>query len=96
MTEKPKKPYSLPMSRLAVLTIFFLNGAGLFNWATRIPQVKDNLGLTDGSLGFALLGISVGVIVGLFLAGGFIARYSSRTVTIVASLGYALAFILLD
>lgn len=87
-----QKPYALSTSRLAVLVMFFINGAGLFNWATRIPQVKDNLGLSEGTLGFALLGSSFGVIGGLLLAGGLISRFSSRTVTTVAGVGFFVSF----
>jgi fucose permease len=89
---KLEQPYTLATSRWAVLTIFFINGAGAFNWASRIPQVKEALGFEPGTLGLALLGMSTGVIIGLLLAGGFITRFSSRTVTTVASIGFALAF----
>ena len=89
---KLEQSYTLAVSRWAVLTIFFINGAGAFNWAARIPQVKESLGFSDGTLGLALLGISSGVIIGLLMAGGFISRFSSRTVTTIASIGFALAF----
>src|SRR2546427_4525259 len=42
-------------SRLAVATIFFVNGAVLASWVAHIPGVKERHGIGDGSLGFVLL-----------------------------------------
>ncbi|MEQ8676744.1 MAG: MFS transporter [Aggregatilineales bacterium] len=86
---------TLLQSRRTVLAMFFVNGAVLFNWTTRIPQIKENLELSDGDLGRVLLGIAVGVLFALPLAGGMIARYSSRTVTIFSAFGMMIAFPLL-
>jgi MFS family permease len=90
-----KHKKSLTLARLAVAIFFFINGGIFFNWATRIPQVKDNLGFSEGTLGFALLGISAGVISGLLLAGGLIERFSSRRVTLIATLLFCAAFSLI-
>lgn len=86
---------TLRQSRMAVLAMFFVNGALLFNWAARIPQIQDHLELSEGALGLVLLGIAVGVLFALPLAGGLIARYSSRIVTIGAALSMIVAFPLL-
>ena len=47
-------------------------------WATRIPSIKDELGLSDGALALAILGLEAGAIVGLPLAGALVARVGSR------------------
>ena len=57
------------------------------SWATRIPQVRDGLGLTPSRLGLVLLAIAAGSIVSLVLAGQIVARFGSRrTVTAMAAL----------
>ena len=53
------------------------------SWASRIPQVRDHLHLTPGTLGFVLLAIACGSLLSLPLSGTFITRFGSRR-TIVA------------
>lgn len=69
------------MPRLAVLVAFFINGALLATWVSRIPAIQIKLNLSEGELGIVLLGIGVGVLVALSLAGGIIGRFGSRLVT---------------
>jgi hypothetical protein len=75
---------SLKMARRAVLVMFFANGAMLANWLARIPQIQANLSMSEGQLGLALMGMAVGVLTALTLAGGLIARFGSRTTTTAA------------
>jgi fucose permease len=56
-------------ARNAVFIIFALNGMAFATWASRIPDVKQTLGLTAGQLGVTLLALSVGSIVGLPASG---------------------------
>lgn len=77
----PTQPTALTMARWAVLTMFFANGAVLANWLARIPQIQANLALSEGQLGLVLMGMAVGVLTALTLAGGLIARFGSRTMT---------------
>ena len=81
---------NIKLARLAVLAMFFLNGAVFGTWVSRIPDVQVRLGLTEGTLGLVLLGIAVGVITALTLAGGLIARFGSRTVTIAGAVALCL------
>lgn len=68
-------------ARWAVLMMFFINGVMIASWVARIPQAQDNLGLSEGQLGFVLLGISAGVLTALSLVGGLVARFGSQKVT---------------
>jgi predicted MFS family arabinose efflux permease len=64
-------------------------GAGLpiASWASRIPQIRDGLGLTPSELGLLLLSIAAGSIVALPLTGHIVTRFGSRrTVTAMAAL----------
>lgn len=75
----------ISQSRQAVIAAFFINGALLATWVSRIPAIQTKLGLSEGSLGLLLLGISVGVLAALSLAGSLIARFGSRSVTLVGT-----------
>src|SRR5918994_719095 len=86
---------SLSAARLAVLGIFFLSGFGFASWAVRIPAVQEKLGLGEGLLGVALLGMSVGSLVSMPLAGWFVSRLGSRPVVGATALAYSLALPLL-
>jgi MFS family permease len=54
------------------------NGA----WLARIPAVKQQLGLSDGSLGLALLAAPAGLIVVIPLAGRLVHHFGSRIPTV--------------
>src|SRR4051794_17676144 len=73
-------------ARLAVATIFFMNGAVVANWVARIPDVKQRLGLSDGTLGIALLFMALGALVAQPAAGWMISRFGSRAVTTTMAL----------
>src|SRR6266508_2486075 len=67
-------------ARLAVSLAFLANGLGFANWAARIPAVKDDVGLSTGALGVALLGIALGAVVAMPLAAVLLAGglYATR------------------
>jgi hypothetical protein len=56
-------------SRLAVSTMFFVNGAVLASWLPHIPAVKARLTTGDGQLGLVLLAMAAGAVVALPAAG---------------------------
>ncbi|MCX5380538.1 MFS transporter [Streptomyces sp. NBC_00091] len=78
----------------ALYAVFFLNGIVLASWAPRIPQVKERLGLSDGQLGLALLGVALGSVPAMPAAGALVNRFGSRTVARAAVLVYAPAIAL--
>jgi MFS family permease len=65
-------------ARAATTLIFFMVGWVYAAWATRIPAIKDDLRLSDGELGLAILGLEAGAIVGLPAGGALVARAGSR------------------
>lgn len=65
-------------ARLSVSAGFFVFAAVLGNWATRIPAIKADLGLSDGELGTALLGMALGTLAGGRLGGRPTDRYGSK------------------
>jgi MFS family permease len=77
---------SVPRSaRFAVAMLFFLTGVTFASWAARIPAVQTRLGLSPGALGVALLAIAAGELVSMNLAGYIVARFGSRSLTVIAS-----------
>ena len=53
----------------AVYAVFILSGFGFASWASRIPQVRDNLELSPRQLGLLLLAMAVGSVISMPLAG---------------------------
>ncbi len=82
-------------ARLAVASVFFVNGAVLANWVARIPEVQQRLGLSNGALGVALLGTAVGALLAMPTTGWLVARLGSSPVTKIAALAYCGALPLL-
>ncbi|WP_199517015.1 MFS transporter [Nucisporomicrobium flavum] len=90
-------PASATAAARAVYIAFIGAGVAMASWATRIPQVRDGLGLTPSRLGMVLLAIAAGSIISLVLAGQIVARFGSRrtVVAMAALLGVAVTTVAL-
>ena len=86
---------SLFLTRGAVSTLFFVNGAILASWVPHIPAVKARHAISDGQLGLILLSMAVGSVFALPLAGWLISRFGSRLIATVAAFGFCLMLPLL-
>ena len=95
MYAEAEVPRALRVARLAVVGIFFLNGFVFASWVVRIPAVQQKLDLGEGLLGLALLGIAVGALVSMPLAGALSSRFGSRHVVGATALIFPLALTLL-
>jgi predicted MFS family arabinose efflux permease len=62
----------------ATYAAFFATGFAFASWASRIPQVKDRLGLDPSALGLVLLSIAAGSVIALPLSGPVVGRFGSR------------------
>jgi len=67
-------------ARVAVASAFAINGIAGGNWVVRIPAIQDRLDLSEATLGLALLGMPLGAILVMPLAGSWAARFGSRVV----------------
>ena len=63
----------------ATYAVFIASGFAFASWASRIPAVRDHLGLTSADLGLVLLSIAGGSVVSLPITGWVIHRFSTRT-----------------
>jgi len=71
--------------RVATSLCFLLFGTALGVWTARIPAVKQNLGLSDGRLSYALLAFAAGCIVGMAVLGRLTDRFGSARVLVPAA-----------
>ena len=74
--------------RIAVTAVFVVHGLLFASWTAHIPDVKAHLGLSDGTLGFALLGAPVGSVIAMIASSWLLPRVGSRLVVRVALIGY--------
>jgi MFS family permease len=82
-------------SRAAITALFLGNGLLFGGWATNIPRVRLEHGLTDTALGTLLLCFGGGAVAAMALTGAFAAKAGAGRVATVASLLLALLFPLL-
>lgn len=72
---------ALLRARSAVAAVFALNGLAMANWISRVPAIRDELGLTPGDVGLLLLAMSAGAVLALPSAGAIVLRIGpARTV----------------
>ncbi|WP_067461818.1 MFS transporter [Actinomadura macra] len=90
VTEKITPPVR---ARTAVTVAFTVHGLTGTAWVTRIPQIKEHLGLSEGAMGVALLGAPVGVAVAVRFAGMIVARWGSRATTVAGGIVGALSLV---
>ena len=80
-------------ARIAITTAFIINGSIAGTFYSRIADIKEEYGISNSALGFALLVVSIGVLVGLGFSGKQSAKRGSAPVTFYAT--YALGASLL-
>ncbi|MCH7398723.1 MFS transporter [Belliella sp. DSM 107340] len=78
----------LQKRRAALGSLFFLAGICFASWASRIPDVQVKFGLSESQLGTLLLGLPIGSLVALPLAGWAVHKYGSRIVILLGAIGY--------
>lgn len=78
-------------ARIAVTAVFVVHGLLFASWTAHIPGVKAHLGLTDGTLGLALLGAPVGSVIAMIVSSWLLPRVGSRRIVQVALVGYCAA-----
>jgi MFS family permease len=75
---------------MGVTAVFFVNGLLFASWTAHIPHVKEYLRLTDGALGFALLGAPAGSVIAMLIVARLLPRFGSRLIIRVTMVGYCL------
>jgi MFS family permease len=84
-TSSAPAPRAVGEATTATYTAFICSGVAFASWASRIPQIRDQLRLDPSTLGLMLLCVSAGCVVALPLAGPVVARFGSRRTVAAAA-----------
>lgn len=83
--------HSRKQMRIAVSVFFFCQGVCFASWASRIPDIKTSLHLSEAALGTILLGLPIGQLLTMPFSGRAVTRFGSKNVLRIAILCYAFA-----
>ena len=82
---------SLRRTRLAVFLFYFGQGIGFASWASRIPDIKYNLDLSDAALGSILLALPAGQLFTMPLSAKLVTKYGSKKMLTITAPLYVVA-----
>ena len=86
---KAKQTY-LNRIRLAVSSFYFAMGLCFATWASRIPDIKMTLALSDADLGSILFALPVGQLVMMPFSGKLVTRYGSHRLVVFSVIMYGI------
>lgn len=89
----PEHKPSLRATRLGLCLFFFSYGLCFASWASRIPDIKSSLQLSDGQLGSILLMLPMGQLIAMPFSGRLVARFGSNKTAVAGILLYAISLI---
>ncbi|WP_313185923.1 MFS transporter [Sphingobacterium siyangense] len=93
MTQLIKKQHS--RMRLAIALFFFSHGFILSSWASRIPNIKTYLSISDAELGTLLLLMPIGQISTMPMSAKIISKYGSKNMVQFGFLIYPLILLII-
>jgi MFS family permease len=76
--------------RIAVALVYFCMGFCFASWASRIPDIKTTLHLSDGRLGSILFALPVGQLLMMPISGRLVTRYGSHRTILFALPAYSI------
>lgn len=79
--------------RMVVSALFFLSGLCFSSWASRIPTIQQQMGLSEAGLGAVLLSIPAGLMLSLPVSGWLVARAGSRRIVIISCLSFSMLLV---
>lgn len=83
MSSSPQRTSTFTRSELvswrnAIFVMFALSGLSIATWVSRLPAIRDGLGLTTGNVGVLIFGMSAGSILGLLLSAWILSALGPR------------------
>jgi MFS family permease len=95
MTTSPRPGVSTSTRawRNAVFAVFTLNGFATAAWISRVPAIRDDLALDQSQVGFLIVGVSVGAIIGLLLSSHTVNWLGGRRTLLLTLIGQALGLV---
>ncbi len=88
-TYKNAKSSYLSRVRWAVAMFYFAMGLTFASWASRIPDIKTALHLSEGELGTILFAIPMGQLVIMPFSGKLVTYFSSYRILLIGTVFYA-------
>ena len=82
---------SLKRTRVAVSLFYFGQGIGFASWASRIPDIKHSLDLSDAALGSILLALPAGQLFTMPLSAKLVTKYGSKKMLTITAPLYVVA-----
>ena len=82
-------------TRFSLTVYFLIIGICFGSWASRIPDIKEHLSLSEGMLGSLLLMLPLGQMTMMPFSGRIAARFGSRQVLRIALMGYVSMLVLI-
>ncbi|HZI52239.1 MAG TPA: MFS transporter [Chitinophagaceae bacterium] len=90
LTNIPSQPPATKLTmRIAISSFYFCMGFSFASWASRIPDIKTKLQLSEAQLGTILLALPLGQLLTMPISGRLVTKYGSRTIMSFAALLYA-------
>ncbi len=89
-------PTRVATATRATYAAFIGAGFATASWASRIPQIRDQLRLTPASLGLVLLAVAGGSLIALPLAGIIVHRFNSRRTVAAMSILLAVGLVVMS
>lgn len=84
---------SLKTRRIILSGYFFLTGICFSSWASRIPDIKLHLDLSDGAFGGLLFFLPIGSFLGIPISGSLTAKHGSKMMVSIAAFLYPITLI---
>ncbi|MBX3240183.1 MAG: MFS transporter [Chitinophagaceae bacterium] len=81
--------------RIGVSVFFFIQGLTFATWASRIPDIKNMLQLSDAALGAVLFALPAGQLTAMGLSGYLVSRFGSKNTLTIAACLYPAGMVLL-
>ena len=82
---------SLVRTRVAVALFYFGQGVSFASWASRIPDIKHNLNLSDAGLGSILLCLPLGQLCTMPVSAALVTKYGSKKLLTITAPLYVVA-----
>ncbi|MDR2920232.1 MAG: MFS transporter [Tannerella sp.] len=83
-------------TRIGISSFYLVAGLIFASWASRIPDIKVLLNLTDGDLGKILFAIPTGQLMMMFLSGYLVNKFGSRITLLISITMYALVLVFIS
>ncbi len=90
---RPALTHSARTHRIAIGIAFFIYGLCFASWASRIPDIKNILNLSEGQLGIVLFALPIGTLISLPVSGWIIGKLGSKRIVLTAAICYTLLLV---